>query len=232
MGATTGALTVNGTGIVDLGTTSRTVGAVSLSGTGAITNGTITPTTVSATSASAAVISATIAGSGSVSQTGAGSLTLSGANFLHRRHNGNLRQPDHFRRGHSRSDDRCLESQCGNLDLGTTSQTVGTVTKSGAGTISNGTLAFSVFNDTHTVGTGTVSAKLTGPGALNLTGAGGTLVLTGANDYTGATLIASGTVLRLGDGGTTGSLNPIERHHRGKMVGVSPPTARTPSPKE
>jgi fibronectin-binding autotransporter adhesin len=44
---------------------------------------------------------------------------------------------------------------------------------------------------------------------LNLTGAGGTLVLTGANDYTGATLVASGTVLRLGNGGTTGSLSPL-----------------------
>ena len=80
LGATTGALTVNGSGIVDLGTTSRTVGAVSLSGMGAITNGTITPTSVSAISVSAALISATIAGGGSVVQSGSGLLTLSGVN--------------------------------------------------------------------------------------------------------------------------------------------------------
>lgn len=209
LGATTGALTVNGTGIVDLGGTSQILGTVSLNGTGTITNGVITPAIISATSSSAAVISASIAGSGSVVQAGTGSLTLSAANS--------------YSGGTTATSGTLILSGAGTLgattgalnlggaalDLGTTSQTVGTVTKNGAGTISNGTLAFTVFNDTHTVGTGTVSAKLTGTGALNLTGAGGTLILSGANDYTGPTLVKSGTVLRLGDGGTSGSLSPL-----------------------
>lgn len=209
LGATSNALTVNGSGIVDLGTTSRTVGAVSLAGTGSITNGTITPTTVSATSASTAVISASIAGSGSVLQAGSGSLTLSGANSYTGGTTATSGSLILSGVGTLGATTGALNLNGATLDLGTTSQTVGTVTKSGAGTISNGTLAFSVFNDTHTVGTGTVSAKLTGSGALNLTGAGGTLALTGANDYTGPTLVKSGTVLRLGDGGTTGSLSPL-----------------------
>ncbi len=209
LGAPSSVLTVNGTGIVDIGATSQTVGAVSLAGTGSIANGTLTPTTVSATSASAAVISAIIAGSGSVVQTGTGSLTLSGANS----HTGGTTATSGTLilsgAGKLGATTGALNLNGSTLDLGGTNQTVGTITKSGAGLISNGTLAFSVFNDTHTAGTGTISAKLTGTGELNLIGAGGTLVLTGANDYTGATLIASGTVLRLGDGGTTGSLNPL-----------------------
>ncbi|MEO5714483.1 MAG: autotransporter-associated beta strand repeat-containing protein [Luteolibacter sp.] len=209
LGVTTNALTVNGTGIVDLGTTSRTVGTVSLSDTGAITNGTITPTTVSATSASAAVISASIAGSGNVVQAGSGSLTLSGANTYSGGTTATSGSLILSGAGTLGATTGALNLNGATLDLGTTSQTVGAVTKSGSGTVSNGTLAFTVFNDTHTVGTGTVSAKLTGSGALNLTGAGGTLILTGANDYSGPTLVASGTILRLGDGGTTGSLSPL-----------------------
>ena len=45
---------------------------------------------------------------------------------------------------------------------------------------------------------------ITGPGALTVTGAG-TVTLSNANDYTGGTTIAAGT-LRIGNGGTTGSI--------------------------
>lgn len=209
LGAPTGTLTVNGSGIVDLGTTSRNVGAITLSDTGAITNGTITPTSVSGASTGAAMISASIAGSGSVLQAGSGSLTLSGANTYTGGTTATSGTLVLSGAGTLGATTGALNLNGATLDLGATSQTVGTVTKSGSGTISNGTLAFSVLNDTHTSGTGTISAKLTGSGALNLTGAGGTLVLTGANDYTGPTLIKSGTILRLGDAGTTGSLSPL-----------------------
>ena len=48
-------------------------------------------------------------------------------------------------------------------------------------------------------------AAITGTGSLTQEGAGGTLVLTGDNTYSGGTTIASG-ILQLGDGGTSGSL--------------------------
>lgn len=50
----------------------------------------------------------------------------------------------------------------------------------------------------------TIASELTGPGQLHKTDLG-TLILTGANSYTGATRISSG-VLQLGDGGTAGSI--------------------------
>ena len=60
-----------------------------------------------------------------------------------------------------------------------------------------------VFNRSGTV---KCPASITGTGNLTQMGVeGGTLVLTGANTYSGGTTIASG-VLQLGDGGTTGSI--------------------------
>ena len=209
LGATTGALTVNGTGIVDLGTTSRTVGTVSLAGTGVISNGTITPTSVSATSTSFAEISAAIAGSGGVVQAGIGALLLSGANTYTGGTTATSGSLILSGAGTLGATTGALNLGAATLDLGGTSQTVGAVTVSGPSTISNGSLAFSVFNANHTAGTVNVSAQLTGTGALNVNGGGGTLVLTEANDYTGPTFIAAGAVLRLGNGGSTGSLNPL-----------------------
>ncbi len=52
----------------------------------------------------------------------------------------------------------------------------------------------------------TFSNTLLGYGGMTL-GGSGTVILSGANTYTGPTNITGGT-LRLGDGGTTGSLNP------------------------
>jgi outer membrane autotransporter protein len=60
-----------------------------------------------------------------------------------------------------------------------------------------------VFNRSGIV---TVPGAITGTGSLTQLGVvGGTLVLTGANAYSGGTTIASG-ILQLGDGGSTGSI--------------------------
>ena len=75
LGATTGALTVNGA-TLDLGGTSQTVGAMTLTG-GTITNGTLTG---AAFGVQAGAISAVLAGGGMLTKTGAGTLTLSGNN--------------------------------------------------------------------------------------------------------------------------------------------------------
>lgn len=63
--------------------------------------------------------------------------------------------------------------------------------------VGDGTTAGAAF-------TATIASSLTGPGLLNKTDAG-TLVLTGANTYARGTHVSGGT-LRLGDGGTTGSI--------------------------
>jgi fibronectin-binding autotransporter adhesin len=47
----------------------------------------------------------------------------------------------------------------------------------------------------------------TGGGALSLTSDGGTLYLSANNTYTGATVLANNTTLRIGDGNTTGTLS-------------------------
>jgi len=67
----------------------------------------------------------------------------------------------------------------------------------------NGTLAFNRSN-TVTQGTDFSGSAISGTGALRQAGAG-TLILTAANNYTGPTVINSGT-LQIGNGGTTGSL--------------------------
>ncbi|MBK5297394.1 MAG: autotransporter-associated beta strand repeat-containing protein, partial [Vicinamibacteria bacterium] len=82
----------------------------------------------------------------------------------------------------------------GTLQLGnggTTGSIVGDV-------IDNGVLAFNRSDDV------TFSGAISGTGALQQSGPG-TLVLTGANSYTGGTTISAGT-LQLGNGGTTGSI--------------------------
>lgn len=66
--------------------------------------------------------------------------------------------------------------------------------------IVNGSL---VYNRTDTIA---LANQITGYGSLGQVGAGGTLVLTGANNYMGATLIGAGSTLQVGDGGTIGTL--------------------------
>ena len=95
------------------------------------------------------------------------------------------------------------------LDLGGTSQTVGTLF--GSGTILDsvtGTKTLTVGSDN---GTGTFTGVIEDNGgsggrvAFTKTGTG-TQVLAGANTYTGTTTISGGT-LQLGNGGTSGSLS-------------------------
>ncbi|MFD4835924.1 autotransporter domain-containing protein [Achromobacter sp. NPDC058515] len=72
---------------------------------------------------------------------------------------------------------------------------------SGAGTISLGAATLTANNP---AGGTTYAGVISGPGALNKTGAG-TLTLTAANTYSGGTTVALGT-LQIGDGGASGSI--------------------------
>lgn len=90
----------------------------------------------------------------------------------------------------------------------------------GATTISAGTLQVGNGGTTGTLGTGSVtdntallfdragtlsvSGDIGGTGTVTQNGPG-TVILTGANNYSGVTIISTGT-LQIGDGGTTGSL--------------------------
>jgi len=69
--------------------------------------------------------------------------------------------------------------------------------------VNNGTFT---FNRTGTITQGTDFGLISGTGAVTKS-ASGTAILISANTYSGATTISTGTI-QLGNGGTTGSLNP------------------------
>ena len=72
-----------------------------------------------------------------------------------------------------------------------------------AGTVANGGFLLSATGNSNTV----VSGSISGSGGLAKTGAG-TLTLSGANNYSGGTLVSAGT-LQVGSGGTSGSLSSV-----------------------
>lgn len=86
-----------------------------------------------------------------------------------------------------------LTVNAGTFDLNNNSQTVSSLAGSG-GTITLGT---GTLTDNQT-GTTTYSGAIAGTGGLALGGAG-TLILDGINTYTGATTLASGSTLMVGD---------------------------------
>jgi autotransporter-associated beta strand protein len=101
-----------------------------------------------------------------------------------------------------------------NLYTGNTTITDGTLQISGAGSLNSGSYAgaIAVTAATSTLqysssAAQTFSGNITGSGALTKdTGTASTLTLSGTNNYSGATTISAGT-LRLGAGGTAGTLN-------------------------
>ncbi|MCP3372036.1 autotransporter outer membrane beta-barrel domain-containing protein [Bradyrhizobium cajani] len=73
----------------------------------------------------------------------------------------------------------------------------------GAGTVNTGSSAATIIAITN----GDFGGVIQGAGRLSLSlGLSGTVTLTGANTYTGGTIINSGHTLQLGNGGTTGSI--------------------------
>ncbi len=89
----------------------------------------------------------------------------------------------------------------------------GTWTDLGSAGTNAGTLELSATTRTFDIGDGSAAVDMLIGARINGTGGGmikqgaGTLALTGANTYTGATTISAGT-LQLGTGGATGSLSP------------------------
>lgn len=69
----------------------------------------------------------------------------------------------------------------------------------GGGNVVLGAKTLTILN-----ASGSFFGSITGSGGLAIDG--GTQILTGTNTYTGGTMIASGSALRIGDGGTSGSI--------------------------
>ncbi len=98
--------------------------------------------------------------------------------------------------------------------MGANTYTGGTTVDSGAtlqigGGGQTGSITGNVLNDGRLnfgrVDRVTYNGVIAGTGTVSVSG-GGTVILTGANTYSGQTSIASGSVLQLGNGGTTGSI--------------------------
>ena len=171
-------------GTLDLGGLVNPVGLVSVGG-GTISDGTLSSALGFLTTNG--VIGASLSGIGSLSQSGAGTTLLSGSN--------------NFTGGAYVSGGTLLSGNAnalaggdvtlsgGVLDLGGLTNAVGNVTNDG-GVILHGTL-----NGTgYTVGSGTVSASLSGGASLVQSGEGTTL-LSGSNTFTGGAYVSGGTLL-------------------------------------
>ncbi len=198
LGSTSGPLTVNG-GVLNLGATSQAAGTVTITG-GTIESGTLTGSSYAGQGGS---ISAVLAGSASLTKTTTNTLTLSGLNT--------------FSGTTTISGGTLQISADDNLGTAPGSATVNKINLSGGGNLraagnftlnanrgitlgSGGGVIQAASGDTLSYG-----GVITGSGAFSsgasVTVGYGTVILSGANNYTGGTTIACGT-LTLGANGT------------------------------
>ncbi|WP_292959610.1 beta strand repeat-containing protein, partial [Novosphingobium sp. UBA1939] len=182
LGDAGGSTTVNADGTLDLGATSQTQdGGVTLAG-GTIENGTLTSSGTFALQGG--TVSATLAGTGGVSQS-SGTTTLSGANSYT---GGTVVSGGTLALAGSGAVASSSLTIDGTFDIsGIADQGTSVVDLEGSGSVVLGSKALTV-----SAGTGTFSGVLSGAGQFSLSG--GTLTLTGANSYSGGTTIAGGTL--------------------------------------
>ena len=107
----------------------------------------------------------------------------------------------------------------GTVDLGGTSQIVGPVNITAAATLSNGSLTGTSYAASIPSGTATVSANLlvNGSAGLTLTGAG-TLNLSGANTFSGTTIVNGGILRISGAVGTISSSTAVSILNVGNLT--------------
>ena len=192
----TGALTMNGgttLGFATGGAPNQSLGnLVTLNG----------PATVVVDTGVNGTLSGVVSGAGALDKTGAGKLTLTGANTYGGGTTvggGTLALAGAGKLGAATG--ALTVNTGGTLDLGGTSQTVGSLSGSG-GSITNSNGAMSALNVNQAADT-TYAGSIDGAVSLTKSGAG-ELKLTGANTYTGPTEVRSG-ILTLDGGGSLAS---------------------------
>jgi len=169
--------------LFDSALTTATMGGLKGSGGLVLTNGagSALALTLSNAAGAAATNTGVISGTGSLTLVGSGTQTLSGANTY--------------------SGTTTISN--GVLQLGA-GGTAGSIANTASITVAGGSLAINRSDDV-TQGTDFSGAALTGSGGFIQMGAG-TTTLTAANTFSGATVVSAGA-LRIGHGGTTGSLS-------------------------
>ncbi len=190
--ADTGAVTVNGTGTLSLGTYSDTVASVTLQGTGVISGSSGVLTSTGAYNLQAGSVSAILAGSAGANKTTTGTVTLSGANT----YTGTTTvSAGTLALGASdvlASGGVVTVSGTGTLSLGAFSDTVASVSLQGTGAIT-GSTGVLTSTGAYNLQAGSVSAILAGSAGANKTTTG-TVILSGANTYSGTTNVSAGTL--------------------------------------
>ena len=170
-----GVLTVSGSlnlnnRTLTIGSGTSSLGTVTISGPISASAGGLTVNT-----ASVVTLSSSNAYTGATTVTG-GTLAISGAGTL------------------GASGSSALAIGAGILDLNGSSQSVAAVTMTGAGTIRNGTLSGSSYAPSVGSGTATISANVGGSSAPFTKTGLGTVILSGSNNYGGATVVSAGVL--------------------------------------
>ena len=151
------------------------------------------------TNGNSATLGGTIGGVGGLTKSGGGTLTLSGASTYTGTTNVNVGT---LRAGATNSfspNSAVIVASGATLDLNGLNQTIGSL--AGVGNVTLGLATLTAGNDNTST---TFSGLISGTGGLVKIGAG-TLTLTGANTYTGPTIV-SGGMLQVGNGGTVGNI--------------------------
>jgi fibronectin-binding autotransporter adhesin len=175
-------------------------------------NGTLTPLSVSVTTAN----TYTFQGTGSIS--GTTGLTISGNGTVNLGNTGgnSYTGPTNINSGTLRLVAANALPNAANVTVGGTLDLVGNsvslASLAGAGTIGSSSTAsdasITIIGPTANTFTGSINDVVgAGNKKAALTLSAGSLLLTGANNYTGATTIDSTTTLQVGNGGATGSLS-------------------------